>query len=204
MFAGCQHLDIPFILTEDVGNQFIFLHVFDAVSAPAVGKITNGFIIFLFRNGREGQGADDGIGYVVGPVADAINEIAEAPAFDNQFPAGRLTIITALDVDGNSISQKFLAQFLESRVDGLFEELPIPAENSMHSQEKKENSGFSSSFPKRMSPSFPRHKMTRKRKKRRHKECIPSSKIKMKDMNKLIVLYKLYHIEKYVTNGRNH
>ena len=30
------------------------------------------------------------------------------------------------------------------------------------------------------------------------------SKIKMKDMNKLIVLYKLYHIEKYVTNGRNH
>lgn len=63
MFAGCQHLDIPFILTEDVGDQFIFLHVFDAVSAPAVGKITNGFIIFLFRNGREGQGADDGIGY---------------------------------------------------------------------------------------------------------------------------------------------
>ena len=141
MFAGCQHLDISFILTEDVGDQFIFLHVFDAVSAPAVGKITNGFIIFLFRNGREGQGADDGIGYVVGPVADAINEIAEAPAFDNQFPAGRLTIITALDVDGNSISQ-----FLESRVDSLFEELPIPAENSMHSQEKKENSGFSSSW----------------------------------------------------------
>ena len=141
MFAGCQHLDISFILTEDVGDQFIFLHVFDAVSAPAVGKITNGFIIFLFRNGREGQGADDGIGYVVGPVADAINEIAEAPAFDNQFPAGRLTIVTALDVDGNSISQ-----FLESRVDSLFEELPIPAENSMHSQEKKENSGFSSSW----------------------------------------------------------
>lgn len=199
MFAGRQHLDIPFILTEDVGDQFIFLHVFDAVSAPAVGKITNGFIIFLFRNGREGQGADDSIGYVIGPVADAVNKIAEAPAFDNQFPAGRLTIITALDVDGNSISQ-----FLESRVDSLFEELPIPAENSMHSQEKKENSSFSSSFPKRMSPSFPRHKMTRKRKKRRHKECIPSSKIKMKDMNKLIVLYKLYHIEKYVTNGRNH
>ena len=141
MFAGCQHLDISFILTEDVGDQFIFLHVFDAVSAPAVGKITNGFIIFLFRNGREGQGADDGIGYVIGPVADAINEIAEAPAFDNQFPAGRLTIVTALDVDGNSISQ-----FLESRVDSLFEELPIPAENSMHSQEKKENSGFSSSW----------------------------------------------------------
>lgn len=23
----------------------------------------------------------------------------------------------------------------------------------------------------------------------------------MKDMNKLIVLYKLYHIDKYVTNG---
>lgn len=123
MFAGRQHLDIPFILTENVGDQFIFLHVFDAVSAPTVGKITNGFIIFLFRNGREGQGADDGIGYVVGPVADAINEIAEAPAFDNQFPAGRLTIVTALDVDGNSISQEFLAQFLESRVDGLFEEL---------------------------------------------------------------------------------
>lgn len=137
-------------------------------------------------------------------VSDTVNKIAEAPAFDNQFPAGRLTIVTALDVDGNSIPQKFLAQFLESRVDSLFEELPIPAENSMHSQEKKENSGFSSSFPKRMSPSFPRHKMTRKRKKRRHKECIPSSKIKMKDMNKLIVLYKLYHIEKYVTNGRNH
>ena len=132
-------------------------------------------------------------------VSDTVNKIAEAPAFDNQFPAGRLTIVTALDVDGNSISQ-----FLESRVDSLFEELPIPAENSMHSQEKKENSGFSSSFPKRMSPSFPRHKMTRKRKKRRHKECIPRSKIKMKDMNKLIVLYKLYHIEKYVTNGRNH
>lgn len=74
-------------------------------------------------------------------VSDTVNKIAEAPAFDNQFPAGRLTIITALDVDGNSISQ-----FLESRVDGLFEELPIPAENSMHSQEKKENSGFSSSF----------------------------------------------------------
>lgn len=170
----------------------------------AVGKITNGFIIFLFRNGREGQGADDGIGYVIGPVSDAVNEIAEAPAFDHQFLAGRLTIVTALDVDGNSIPQEFLAQFLESRVDSLFEELPIPAENNMHNQEKKENSGFSSSFPKRMSPSFPRHKMTRKRKKRRHKECIPSSKIKMKDMNKLIVLYKLYHIEKYVTNGRNH
>ena len=124
MFAGCQHLDISFILTEDVGDQFIFLHIFDAVSASAVGKITNGYlIIFLFRNGREGQGADDSIGYVIGPVADAINEIAEAPAFDNQFPAGRLTIITALDVDGNSIPQKFLAQFLESRVDGLFEEL---------------------------------------------------------------------------------
>lgn len=44
--------------------------------------------------------------------------------------------------------------------------MPIPAENSMHNQEKKENSGFSSSFPKRMSPSFPRHKMTRKRKKK--------------------------------------
>ena len=146
MFAGCQHLDIPFILTEGVGNQFIFLHVFDAVSAPAVSKITNGFVIFLFRDGREGQGADDGIGYVIGPVSDAVNEIAEAPAFDHQFLAGRLTIVTALDVDGNSIPQEFLAQFLESRVDSLFEELPIPAENNMHSQEKKENSGFSSSW----------------------------------------------------------
>ena len=74
-------------------------------------------------------------------VSDTVNKIAEAPAFDNQFPAGRLTIITALDVDGNSISQ-----FLESRVDSMFVELPIPAENSMHSQEKKENSGFSSSW----------------------------------------------------------
>lgn len=27
------------------------------------------------------------------------------------------------------------------------------------------------------------------------------SKIKMKDMNKLSILYKLYHIDKYVTNG---
>ena len=45
-------------------------------------------------------------------VSDTVNKIAEAPAFDNQFPAGRLTIVTALDVDGNSIPQKFLAQFL--------------------------------------------------------------------------------------------
>lgn len=44
--------------------------------------------------------------------------------------------------------------------------MPMPAENNMHNQEKKENSGSSSSFPKRISPSFPRHKMTRKRKKK--------------------------------------
>ena len=36
------------------------------------------------------------------------------------------------------------------------------------------------------------------------KANVPEIIVKMKDMNKLIVLYKLYHIEKYVTNGRNH
>lgn len=88
-------------------------------------------------------------------VSDAVNEIAEAPAFDHQFLAGRLTIVTALDVDGNSIPQEFLAQFLESRVDSLFEELPIPAENSMHSQEKKRILVFHLRFPSGCHRAFP-------------------------------------------------
>lgn len=43
---------------------------------------------------------------------------------------------------------------------------PYRLKTACTARKKKENSGFSSSFPKRMSPSFPRHKMTRKRKKK--------------------------------------